>query len=190
MKRPTWATVVGVLAIIFGILGVLAGVQEIAIPSMIEMQKEMMTSFSEGKTPDGKSVPEMSWEIKKDGEKQKTDMSQMFEGIEEQFEHPEWYKSWAAVLGLISLVVAALYLLSGILLLMAKQFSIRIFYVAIGVSVIWAIVQAIIYSQADSSMLMAAQIPSSISSVVIDIILLVVVFIGSKEAFSTEQAEI
>lgn len=189
MKRPTWATIVGVLAIIFGVFGVFGGAQEVAMPSILEMQKEMMTHFSEGKTPDGKDVPKMSWEIENNGENQKIDMSSMFEGIQEQFQVPEWYKSWAMVIGLISMGVAALYLLSGIFLLMTKQFAVKIFYIAIGVSISWAILQAVIYSQVGSGMLMT-QIPGFIASVVIDIILLVVVLVGGKEAFSTEKAEI
>jgi len=68
MKRPTWATIAGVLAIIFGIFGVFGGAQEMAMPSMLEMQKEMMGNLSKGKTPEGEPTPKISIEIEDDGE--------------------------------------------------------------------------------------------------------------------------
>ena len=182
MKRPSWATTIGILGIIFGILGVSGGAQEMAMPSMFEMQKDMMTSLSEGTDSKGEDIPKVSWEIEKDGEIQKIKMAEMFENLQEQFQLPEWYKSWAAAIGGISMLAAALYLLSGIFLLMTKPIAITLFYTAIGVSITWAIIQATLYTQAGSGMLMA-QIPGFMASIVIDIVLLVVVLAGNKEAF-------
>ncbi|WP_444894701.1 hypothetical protein ACJJIW_11630 [Microbulbifer sp. JMSA004] len=189
MKRPTWATIIGVLAIIFGIFGVLGGAQEIAMPSILEMQKEMMAEFSKGKTPDGKDMPQLTLEIEEEGEPKRIEFSQMMESMQEQFKVPEWYESWSIVFGIVSMVVAGLYLISGIFLMMTKDFAIKLFYIAIAASVIWAIIQAVISSQSNSGFLMA-QIPGSISSIVIDIILLIVVLVGSKEAFVPQQEEI
>ena len=41
---PAWGKVIGILGIIFGIFGLLGGTYEIMMPSMIDMQKEMMDS--------------------------------------------------------------------------------------------------------------------------------------------------
>jgi len=182
MKRPTWATIVGVLAIIFGIIGVFGGAQEMAMPSMVEMQKQMMTSLSQGKTPDGETAPKMTLEMEKDGNVERVEMSQLFEAMEDKFKIPDWYESWAIVFGIVSMIVAGLYLLAGIFLLMTKQSAIKVFYIAIALSVAWAVFEAAFFSRMGSAILMA-KIPGSIASIVIDVILVFVVFIGSKEAF-------
>ncbi|WP_276783771.1 hypothetical protein [Thalassolituus oleivorans] len=187
MKRPTWATIVGVLAITFGIMGIFSGAKDIAMPSILEMQKEMMMSFSNGKTPDGKDLPQITWEFEKDGEKQKIEISKMFEGAQEQFQFPDWYKSWAVVIGLVSIAAATLYLFSGIFLLMKKPLAVKVFYVTISVSIAWACIQTLIFAQSGNGMLMA-EIPMFIPSILIDIILLIVVLTGNKDAFNAEQS--
>ena len=140
MKRPTWATIVGVLAIVFGVFGILSGAQEMFMPSMLKMQKEMMAGLGKGSITVGKTAPNMAREI--EGETRKMDLSQMFETFEKQLEIPDWYNSWAAVIGMVSMAVAALYLLSGVFLLMAKQFAIKVFFVAFSASILWATFQA------------------------------------------------
>jgi len=45
MKRPTWATIVGILGIVFGCFGILGGGQSVFMPKMMEMQKEMLEAF-------------------------------------------------------------------------------------------------------------------------------------------------
>ncbi|MGD8669435.1 MAG: hypothetical protein PVF31_05095 [Desulfobacterales bacterium] len=45
MKRPTWVTIVGVLGIIFSCLGILAAGQEMIMPKILEMQKEMLSDI-------------------------------------------------------------------------------------------------------------------------------------------------
>ena len=189
MKRPTWATIVGILAIIFGGVGIFGGALEMAMPSMLEVQNEMIVSFSESITLDSKDTSKMSLEIEKDGEKQKVDMSKIFEDMHEQFQFPNWYISWAMVIGLISMAAAALYFLSGIFILMTKSYSIKMLYIAIGVSIFWALFKIIIYSQSGNFMLMA-KTPNSVASLFIDIILIIVVLVGSKEAFSAKKVEI
>jgi len=47
VKKPTWVTVIGVLGIIFGCFGILGGGQEIAMPKMMKMQKEMLTAMEQ-----------------------------------------------------------------------------------------------------------------------------------------------
>ena len=180
MKRPTWATIVGVLAIIFGLSSITGGAQEMALPSMLEFQKEMMANFGQISNEEiaSQSIPGSE---QNEG-KQTADFSLAIEGMQEMLVIPEWFKTWAIIFGLVSMVVGAIYLLSGIFLLMTKPFAITVFYLAIGISILWAIVQAIVYSQSSNMMLMA-QTPASIASIVIDIILVVVVLVGSKEAF-------
>lgn len=185
MKRPTWATVVGILAIIFGILGVSGGAQEMAMPVIFEMQKELMSSIIEKKSPDGQPIPKISREIEEDREIKKIDIAHIFETIEKHLSFPDWYKAWATGIGLVSIIVAAIYLISGIFLLMTKPYAIKLFYITISISIGWAIIQAVIFSQSDNGILMA-KIPRSVASVVFDVVLIIVALTGTKEAFSKQ----
>lgn len=180
MKRPVWATVIGILTIIFGIFGILGGAQEIAMPSMLEMQKEMIQGMSETGEEAGSDI---------ESEGSAPDLSKMVESIEEQFQIPDWYSDLAMLFGIVSMLVAAAYLIAGVFLLMVKPFAIKAMFVALGVSIVWAVVQSFIYMQTASMMLMA-QIPTSIASIVIDIVFIIVVVVGSKEAFSAEPQQI
>ena len=188
-SKPTWVSIIGVLLIVFGAFGIFGGAQEIMMPTIMEMQKGVLDSI-------GKSIESGMHETSGDQQgnsgqqkAQQEQMAKLFTGMMEQFQPPEWYKSWAAVFGLISIVVSVLYLVSGIFLLMIKRFAIPVFYVAIGASITWAIIQGVIFSQSPSGMLLS-KIPGSIASIVIDIILVVVVIAADKEAFAkrSEQA--
>ena len=50
MKRPTWATIVGVLGIIFGCFGIIGAGQEILMPNMLKLQKEIFAQVEKSAT--------------------------------------------------------------------------------------------------------------------------------------------
>ncbi len=45
MKRPTWETVFSVLGIIISLFGMLVAGQEIMMPKMMELQKQIFTQM-------------------------------------------------------------------------------------------------------------------------------------------------
>ena len=47
MNRPTWATVVGIMGIVFGCFGILGGGQLMVMPKMMEMQEQMWSGIQE-----------------------------------------------------------------------------------------------------------------------------------------------
>lgn len=186
MKRPTWATTIGILAIVFGVLGIFSGAQEMTMPLMLKMQKEMMHEMGLRKTSDGESVPKMTFEVEKEGDSTTVKIPDMFGVMDKFFSYPEWYTSWAIVIGGVSMLIAGIYLLSGIFLLMTKPVAINAFYLAVFLSVIWALVQTAIYISTGNTLLLT-QIPGAVASIVIDIIFLVVVLNGNKEAYILRQ---
>ncbi len=189
MKRPTWATIVGVLAIIFGGFGVLAGAQKMVMPSMIEMQKEMMANMGAVTISDDDSSSKIIWKIETEGapgEAKVIEMSNVFESMEKELNIPDWYRTWAFAIGFVSLVLAALYFLSGVFLLMTKKYAIKFFYYVVCGSICWAIIQSVIYSQSESGFLFA-HIPMAVAGIVMDVMLLVVVLAGGKDAFYSEN---
>lgn len=168
MKRPTWATVVGILAMIFGLMDILGAAQKMALPSMFEMQQQMTKEMAS--VNDSALIGPMK------------EVMDLFKSMQKEFQFPEWYKTWATVLGLISMAVAGLYLLSGIFLILMKPSAPRLFYLTIAVSIIWALVLAVVYVKSGAAILMG-QLPALIASIVIDVVLLIVVLTGNKEAF-------
>lgn len=166
LKRPTWVTIVGVLAIIFGLIGVATSAQEMLMPSMMEMQKDMMANIGSGSN--------------------QAQMTQMFESMQEQFKVPDWYKTAAPIMGGISMLISGAYLLAGAILLMMKTFAVKMFYCTIAISILWAAVQIPIFSQSESAMLMM-QVPVSVISIVIDVVLLLIVLLGKKSTFFVQE---
>ena len=167
MKKPSWVSIVGILLILFGVLDILGGAEKIMLPSMLEMQQHVMSEMSKNTAMIGPMK----------------DLSGMMKSLEEQFQYPDWYKSWAVVLGLVSMLVAGLYLLSGIFLMMLKPFAIRVFYCAIALSIAWAVALITLYVKSDTGILQA-QIPGALASIIIDIVLLIVVLVGEKDVFN------
>ena len=176
-RIPTWVTVVGILAILFGALGVLRGAQQMVMPQMLEMQKEFIANMTEfvaeksrntgnSKTPRGEPI----------------DHEKIFGAFEELMIFPDWMKTWSPLIGAVSMLVAGLYLFSGVLLLMTKPVAIKLFYAALGLSVLWAIIMGVIFGMSGNTMLMA-QLPGNVISIIIDIVLLSVVLSANKDVF-------
>ncbi|MEM7363870.1 MAG: hypothetical protein AAF525_07580 [Pseudomonadota bacterium] len=172
MKRPTWATIVGVLTIIFGLFGILGGAQEIAMPYVLDMQSEMLEAMKES-------------QVKSSENDENMDPMAMADVMESMLNYPEWMRVWFPISGIISIVISAAYFLNGVFLLMVKPFAIRFFYLTVGLSVAWAVVSSAVMMIGGSAMLLA-QIPWQIGSVAIDTVLLVVVAVGNKEGYQVE----
>jgi hypothetical protein len=171
VKRPSWATKIGVLAIIFGVLGIIGSAQEIGMPKLIETQEAMMKELSKEQS----SVP---------ANDQTTPIfnKNMLEAMQKNFNVPEWYKTWASPMGIVSIIIAAFYFYSGIALLIVKPYAIKLFYYVLSVSIGWALIQILIFSASGSPILMA-QSSSSIASMVIDVVIGFVVYSGAKEVY-------
>ena len=124
MKRPTWVTVVGVLAIIFGCLGVMNATSTIMLPRMIEFQKSFMQSMvsSMPKQPQG---PEPK------------DVAAAFESFLGPV--PGWFHAWSLAVGLLGLALSVVYMYAAISLLQTKRQAIKLFYLCSGAAMVLAL---------------------------------------------------
>jgi hypothetical protein len=183
MKRPKWATIVGILAIIFGCLGVLTGGQQVMMPKIIKMQKEMFTEFSKNiekhQAEPSSSDNNINDQTKNSEEPVSPDISKYFDKM---FDLPPWFGKWSLISGVLKSLVSALYLFAGIWLLLMKQNSIRLFYFAAGVSIALSIVELVVYFSTSSFMIMAVGFGNAFG-LLIDIVLIIVVVTGDKSAF-------
>ncbi len=187
MKRPTWATVVGILGIIFGCFGILFGGQEIFMPKMMEFQKEMMTQFEKDISKQQEQMQDKSNEQQDEGSQSQRMTPEMFESMKRMFDVPEWFGTWSLFSGVSKALISGLYLLASIWLLQTKASAIRIFYWAAGSSIALSIIKALVLFSAMSFMGMAFA-AGGVFGIIIDIVLIIVVITGNKEAFQL-QAE-
>lgn len=193
MKRPTWVTVIGVLTILFGVSGIFVGGQKMLMPTMLEMQKNMIAEFSkfEAEKDDGNdavNAPDTGQSPSQSAGANQA-IFKMFEEINEQIRIPEWYKNQAISIGAISMAISAFYLLSGIFLLIMKPFAVRSFYFAAGLSILWSAFQVALFAQAGEGMLLML-IPHLIAGILIDAVLVTVVILNAKNfPAATEPAD-
>ena len=186
MKRPTWVTVVGVLGIIFACLGILGAGQEMMMPKMMKMQRDMFTDFSEM----------IEAEMEKERAKQSYTGEQppggdefpmgFFDSIMNMFDFPEWYDTWSIIAGILKLLVCAFFLLASIQLLQLKPSSIHLFYGAAAASIVLGVFKGAIALSAGSFIAMAMMV-GGVLGIIIDVILIIVVATGDKAAFYRQQ---
>ncbi len=176
VKRPLWSIVIGGLIIIFGISGIDNGIKEMAKPETLKTMKQQ----TQKQKSEFSSVPEITVNI--EGQTRQIDIAKDIESLEKMWKVPDWYKKWAVVIGLASIFVSSFYLFSGVLLLMKKHYAIKIFCFAITLSIIWVILHALIFFNISTAYFMEYSVRGVIS-IVIDLILLSIVFVGRKETF-------
>jgi hypothetical protein len=189
MKRPTWATIVGVLGIIFGCFGIIGAGQEMLMPNILKMQKEIFAQVE-------KSAIEEQTRKKNIGligddqrvQNQDPDLSpEVFKSVSKMWEFPDWFGPWSVFAGFARAIVSALYLLASIWLLQKKSISIRWFYWAAGSSIALWIIKGIVAMAALSFLGMAMMVGGAFGAL-IDIILIIVVATGNKAAFRLDPA--
>jgi hypothetical protein len=173
MKRPTWATVVGVLGIIFGLGGLFNSAQTAAMPKIIESQHEMLVSMEKA----GKTDPKDAAGFEK------------FKNMVETFwgKQPAWFNTASATVGLIGIIINGFYIFAAIAMLLMKKYALKLFYTAIALSCILAVIRAGIMAAAFSAM-STSMFLSGLIGAVLDVVLLIVVLMGGKAAFR-EQAD-
>jgi|GEM_PF-3442643 len=184
MKRPTWATIVGVITIVLGIFGVASGIQSMFIPSFYEVHSEIMTELQTNNMTENQDFLNDSLMSKEYKALPQKNSNEQFESY---FKLPAWYIKWAFFLGVISTLISIIYLISGVFLLTIKPYALRVFYIAIGLSLLWTVLQAAIFMQTKSFFAISA-LPSAVFSIIFDLILLIVALVGDKDIYQKRNA--
>ena len=193
MKRPTWATVVGILGIVFSCLGFLGAGQEIMMPKILKFQKEMFSHIEESihKQSDEQKaeLPDETRERMSSENENRSNIdfpTEMFKFMGKMWEFPEWYGRWIVIFGVIKLFLCGLYLFASIRLLQIKPSAIRLFYLAAGLTIFLSILKGIV-SLSALSFIGFTMMFGVMFGVIIDIVLIIVVATGNKEAFSSKS---
>ena len=185
MKRPTWATAVGVLGIIFSCLGILGAGQEIMMPKIFKLQKEMFSDFEE--IIEGEIEKERINQLDQEGENRSSAEIPLgiFKSFIKWFDFPDWFGTWSIISGILKLLVSALFLFASIRLLQMKTSSIKLFYWAAGSSIALGVLKGIVALSAVSFMAIVMMF-GGVFGIIIDIVLIIVVATGNKEAFFSQ----
>lgn len=174
MKRPTWATVVGIVGIIIGCFGILGGLQLIMMPKMMEMQKEMLSSMQE------------VIEKQESKDPQQAPPEEVFKMMEKMWDVPDWFGTYCATMGIAALFVCGFYVFAAIRLLQTKPTAIKLFYLAAGVAIGFGILKGV-FAMATASFMVMSMMIGGLFGVVINIVLLIIAAGGDKEAFTTQD---
>ena len=185
MKRPTWATIVGVLGIIFSCLGILGAGQEIIMPKVFKLQKEMLSDFEE--IIEEEIEKERINQLDQEGGTNSSAEIPMgiFKSFTKMLDFPDWFGTWSIISGILKLLISAFFLLASIRLLQMKRSSINLFYWAAGSSIALGVLKGIVALSAVSFMAIAMMF-GGFFGIIIDIILIIVVATGNKEAFYSQ----
>ncbi len=189
MKTPTWALVVGIMMLLFGSCSLNGDLQSIYSPKMFEIQEKILDGMSDGM----KDAQSDSTKTNKEDATETTSnlddkimFEKMSENMKDMFHVSDFTKTWMVRFGYIGIIVSIIYILGGLFLLIKKPFSIKLVYVALGLSIIFSIVKVIVLSadSSDSFITMTAGF-SEMFGVVFDIILLIVILTSNREVYKS-----
>ena len=210
MKTPTWATVIGIIMILFGGCGALSNVQKIQSPSTLdemsgtfeeissEINKEVKKEMSQEVSDSTKSDEEDFFEDESDQDSStvrgfgmsKQDSAGMaaFEGVFGKLDNmlvfSDYYKTWIVRLGILGLIASVIYLVSGLLLIMGKPVALNVTYGAIAFSLFSVIFQIVIMALDKESGFMAKTGNfANYFMVLVNVILIVIVLASDKSYF-------
>jgi len=194
MKTPTWATVTGILMIVFGGCSVMNDFKSITLPSILAMQRPMMEKkMKEARARDMEadsiakakaSTDSLSRAEDDEDEDDEETFEQKQKKVDEALKLPEFSKIWIIRFGYVGVVSAILYAIGGIFLLVKRPFSIKLAYAVLAISIVTSAVQAAVLTSSQSSGIIALSTGlSQIVGILIDIILIAVIFTSDKDAY-------
>jgi len=184
---PIWGYIVGISMMFFGGCGVLNDIKLINTPMLFDVQKKMWEDISNmEKKSDSTSLAysdSMLSKIHKNNHLQT--LGDMAKSMEEVYGMSDFTRTWIVRFGYIGLFVAIIYILGGVFLLLKRNFSIKLAYGSIALSILFSIVRwwVLAIDSGPGQVIGLAAGTSQIFGLVIDFILLVVIFASDKTAY-------
>lgn|GEM_PF-7107061 len=191
LPRPTWMTVIAVFMLIFGALGFFSGVSNLIMPELYDIQHEALEDLEQRRIDSEKEraeqrnpvsdesleqESEITTEGSKDSEKDLENfpiIKEFIHGLSNDIVPPQWYIDSLPLIGSITMAVSLFYILSGVLLLRLSVWRIKAFLLAT-ISSIASNSILIVVLAGSGNFLLKMQIPGALTSIFIDIILVVV----------------
>lgn len=163
MNRPKWVIVTGICMIFIGLIAVVGNIFVI------------------------NSVTTDNWQTKL-SERYEKQYEHMTEESEREFyQIPDWFQTFAIIVGSIGLLLHLLYIYAGIALIQLKHFSIKFTYWVMGVAITMVFLKFLVSMQAPNFLTISISF-SSVFGFVIDIVILIVIIFNDRSHF--ERADI
>lgn len=191
MKRPGWVTVVGVLGIIMGCLGLLGAGQTIMMPRIMEFQRQMFSGIERAIENEQKQSESKGTPPKQGGHPQRGRGTAPADWPPKEFlglfnkmlAVPDWFNTWLVVSGILGLLVSGFSLYAAIVLLQLKRHAVTLFYFAAGISIGFSVVKAAVALSA-ASFLGLSLVAGGTFGIVVNGVLLIVTATADKRAFT------
>ncbi|MFD2892771.1 hypothetical protein ACFS5J_12185 [Flavobacterium chuncheonense] len=171
------------MMIFFGCISLALDFRSIYTPAMFEMHENlrgvMTQEINEFESDSINNIIEDTDELS-----QKDMMKQLNNKMDDLFYISDFTKTWLVRFGFSGLFVSIIYILGGVFLLIVKSFSIKLVYTSIGLSILFNFIEAIVLSlDSKGSFVLIWNGISQAFGILIDVILLIVILISSKEAY-------
>jgi len=163
IKRPEWMTVLGVIGIALGALGVMGSLQAFIMPQMLRLEQHLFRSFADAAASEGAKGP-----------------GTLFEFFADNFTIPEWFKSWIIISGIIGLFVAGYFIYASIQLINSKPNSLKLYIRAVWFRVA-LIVAGIACALTLGSLFAFAAVAGGTFGLAIDAVLLIIAYLHRRE---------
>lgn len=178
--------------IIFGGCSVLNNIQSINLPAKLDEKKaELHKKIEEEKenTTDSLIVTEAidSSTLGESGGEKKYKAEKKFDLAKNALDMPESTKTWIVRFGYMGILVAIIYCLGGLFLLVPKNFSIKLAYGVLILSIGFTAAKTItlLSPGAASGVIALTMGGAQLFSVIIDIVLLSIIFSSDKDFYNT-----
>ena len=215
-KPPSWASVVGVMGLIFGLSGMGNGAYEIAVPYIFALQQQIMDAIEETGEFDEPSLEcsadnaDAEWtdsdtddeyaveeegageealdedEVDADTQAQIDEITHM---MADMFATPPWYQKWTALNGSLALLLGAAYLLASIFLLLLRPGAPRLFMWVAGLSICRGVMAASVVASSFSIMMLWSGL-SAVVGILIDVVLIIVVSVSDRSAYAASAENV
>ncbi len=196
MQRPTWATVLGTLMILFGGCGVMNDVKQINTPALIDFQDDLMeelaTEFGPGQLDQEdlevlRSISPDSLTADIDTSMTTEDFTSLIKAT--TYLSPEVSQKLVKY-GYWGLIVSVLYIITGILFFARRRHVLSIAVSILVLSLIFCVIQIIDYRSTNISQLMQIGLDLSLSvGGFIDVVLLVILAIVDKSYYTASDIQ-
>ena len=180
---PRWGSVVGILGIIFGALGLMGGTYELMMPAMFEMQEKMMDSMKNIEKSEKKQRAEKPPCPDDYNFSTNSDMSSPFDIMKEMWKVPPWYMKWAYVNGSLALILGAAYILASIFLLIVRVGA-PIMFISVAALSMLRNAMAIGIGLSAGSFMAYWSVSSAVAGLLIDLVLIIIVMVSDKSAYA------
>jgi len=174
MKRPGWVIVIGVIGMIIGFFGILGTGKSIIMPRVIELQREILAELGE--------VSEEDW-----WDYEELPPERIIEIGTRLLDLPDWFYKWSIIFGIIGFFVYMYYLFASIWLFLIKKSAVKLFYIAIGLSICLSLSRMIVAGFTQSIIGFFLMAGSSLV-LAVNIVILIIVALNDKGVFVTSEA--